>query len=137
MLIAALSNKRPGMENTHAPLNYFFDAAGPAARPTLLLNWTFAAIALTICIIIAFLLLAAILRKQPKANANAIGREGRIEMDSYRHGSDGARAEGMTVYMLVTLNESAIPPGKPALTITVTGYDWWWKAEYDRFRNRQ
>ncbi len=38
---------------------------------------------------------------------------------------------GMTVYALMALNEVATPPSAPVLTIKITGYDWWWKAEYE------
>ena len=31
----------------------------------------------------------------------------------------------------VTLDQVASPAETPALTITVTAYDWWWKVAYD------
>lgn len=34
------------------------------------------------------------------------------------------------VYMLWVLATVASPPRQPALTITVTAYDWWWKVDY-------
>jgi cytochrome c oxidase subunit 2 len=37
----------------------------------------------------------------------------------------------MTIYMLITFNSIAKPTHAPALTLTVTGYDWWWKVEYE------
>jgi cytochrome c oxidase subunit II len=37
-------------------------------------------------------------------------------------------------YTLVTLNAVAAPPHEPALTLTVTAYDWWWKVDYEGAR---
>jgi len=37
----------------------------------------------------------------------------------------------LAIYTLITLNVIAKPPYAPALTLTVTGYDWWWKVEYE------
>ena len=37
----------------------------------------------------------------------------------------------LAIYTLVTLNAIAKPSLAPALTLTVTGYDWWWKVEYE------
>jgi cytochrome c oxidase subunit 2 len=37
----------------------------------------------------------------------------------------------MAVYMLAVLNGIAAPPAPPRLSITVTGYQWWWEAVYD------
>jgi len=37
----------------------------------------------------------------------------------------------LAIYSLATLNVIAKPTHAPALTLTVTGYDWWWKVEYE------
>lgn len=37
----------------------------------------------------------------------------------------------LAIYSLITLNAIAKPLHAPALTLTVTGYDWWWKVEYE------
>jgi cytochrome c oxidase subunit 2 len=42
-----------------APLNYFLHAAGPAAGPTLRLDWVFTAICVAVCVIVSGLLSAA------------------------------------------------------------------------------
>jgi cytochrome c oxidase subunit II len=114
------------------PLDYFLHAYGPAARPSMILGWVFTAIAIAVCIIIALLLLAAILRKRPMEDPQKI-----------HHGGHGPRwvmigtgisagiLFAMAIYALVILNETAAPQSKPTLTITVTGYDWWWKVEYE------
>jgi cytochrome c oxidase subunit 2 len=37
----------------------------------------------------------------------------------------------LVVYSMMVLNAVAKPPEAPAVTVTVTAYDWWWKVEYD------
>ncbi|WP_438392527.1 cytochrome c oxidase subunit II [Caballeronia sp. DA-9] len=115
-----------------APLNYFLHAAGPAAAPTLTLDWIFTAICVLVCVIVGVLLIVAILRR--RANG---------PLDQLVPGNDGMRwivigvglsvpvLVAMLVYALVTLNRVATPAETPALTITVTAYDWWWKVAYD------
>lgn len=36
----------------------------------------------------------------------------------------------MTIYALVVLERTAHPPAPVALTVDVTGYDWWWRVDY-------
>ncbi|MEO8767642.1 MAG: c-type cytochrome, partial [Nitrosospira sp.] len=38
---------------------------------------------------------------------------------------------GLVIYSIMALNEVAKPAHTPTVTLTVTGYDWWWKIEYD------
>lgn len=114
------------------PLDYFLHAYGPAARPTMVLGWVFTGISVAVCIIIAALLLAAILRKRTLGNARQITRGGQgLRWITIGMAISTAVLSAMAVYALVVLNESAAPPRNVALTVTVTGYDWWWKAEYD------
>jgi cytochrome c oxidase subunit 2 len=115
-----------------APLNYFIHAAGPAAGPTLRLDWIFTAICVAVCVIVGGLLSAAILRRRPDA-----------PLQQLAHGTNGLRwivigvgitvpvLIAMLVYALFTLDQVASPAETPALTITVTAYDWWWKVDYD------
>jgi cytochrome c oxidase subunit 2 len=115
-----------------APLNYFLHAAGPAAGPTLRLDWIFTAICVAVCVIVGGLLSAAILRRRPD-----------VPLHQLAHGTSGLRwivigvglsvpvLVAMLVYALFTLNQVATPAETPALTITVTAYDWWWKVAYD------
>jgi cytochrome c oxidase subunit 2 len=38
---------------------------------------------------------------------------------------------GLVIYSMMVLNAVAKPPEAPTVTLTVTGYDWWWKVEYE------
>jgi cytochrome c oxidase subunit II len=130
MPLAGVASKVP--VSGGAPLNYFLHAAGPAAGPTLRLDWIFTAISVAVCVIVGGFLSAAILRRRPDAPVRQLA-----------HGTSGLRwivigvglsvpvLVAMLVYALFTLDQVATPAETPALTITVTAYDWWWKVAYD------
>ena len=130
MPLAGVASQVPVSDG--APLNYFIHAAGPAAGPTLRLDWIFTAICVAVCVIVGGLLSAAILRRRPDA-----------PLQQLAHGANGLRwivigvgvsvpvLIAMLVYALFTLDQVASPAETPALTITVTAYDWWWKVDYD------
>ena len=113
-----------------APLDYFTHSAGPATRPTLWLDWGFAAISVAVCIIIAGLLIWAIARRRD------------FGPDVARRGHSGLNwitiGAGISTFVLllmaiaafVGLRQVTDPPRPAQLVITVTGYDWWWKVEY-------
>ena len=65
MPLAGVASQVPVSDG--APLNYFIHAAGPAAGPTLRLDWIFTAICVAVCVIVGGLLSAAILRRRPDA----------------------------------------------------------------------
>ena len=116
----------------NAPLNYFLHSAGPATRPTMILGWVFTAILTLVCILIVVLLFIAVFRRRPTQDHRKISR-GLNEL-RWVYAGTGISVLilfGMMIYALITLNEVATPPATPALITTVTGYDWWWKVEYD------
>jgi len=114
-----------------SPLDYFLHSAGPATRPTLYLGWIFAAISVGVCILIALLLIVAMYRKRPAVDPQEIGQGGNgLKWIYIGTGISTVVLFGMMIYMLETLNAIAQPAGPPGLTITVTGYDWWWGAAY-------
>jgi cytochrome c oxidase subunit 2 len=114
-----------------APLNYFLHSAGPSAHPQMVLGWVFAAIVTLVCLVIALLLGYAIFRKRESAQPGAVGAD-----------TGGVRAVllgtlistfilfAMALYALVVLNQTAHPSRPARLVVTVTGYDWWWRASY-------
>jgi cytochrome c oxidase subunit 2 len=115
-----------------APLNYFLHSHGPASRPTMYLGWVLAGLAVAVCFIIALLLLTAMLHKRPAADSRMIGQEsGGLRWIYIGTGISTCILAGLVIYSLMVLNEVANPPTPPAVTLTVTGYDWWWRIEYD------
>lgn len=120
-------------ENEAAPLNYFLHSYGPASTPTMFLGWVFTTLLGAIFIIITLLLLRAILRKRSAEELILIGREDEGMRWIYiGTGLSAGILFALAIYTLVTLNAIAKPRHAPALTLTVTGYDWWWKVEYEQ-----
>ncbi len=122
----------PALAKADAPLGYFLRAAGPAARPSLHLGWSVAALSLAVILIIIIMLAAALMRRRPKSDPHAIGPEsGGIR---FLYISVGLSTLALLItlgYTLFTLWAIAHPANTPALTISVTAYDWWWKVEYN------
>ncbi|MFT4067032.1 cytochrome c oxidase subunit II [Paraburkholderia sp.] len=114
-----------------APLNYFLHAAGPAAGPTMRLGWVLTAVATLVTLIIAVLLVGAMVRKRPGAAPDSLNAEpGGMRWIYIGTGVSSIALLAILVYVLVTLESVASPATYPQLTITVTAYDWWWKADY-------
>ncbi len=119
------------MQTPRFPLQYVLSAAGPAARPTLGLDWVFGAICLGVCVVVAGLVVGGIVRRRKAAS---VMREDQgLYWMLFGTGTSVVVLTGMAVYALVALESVAAPPKTPALTIAVTGYDWWWRADYGDF----
>ncbi|MGZ5054226.1 MAG: cytochrome c oxidase subunit II [Methylobacter sp.] len=130
--LAAMPTLAVSAEDRIAPLNYFLHSYGPASTPTMHLGWVFAALLTVIFIIITSLLAKAIFRQRPVEDPLLMGREEQGVLWIYIGTAITACILfAMTVYMLLTLNRVAMPTHAPALTLTVKGYDWWWKVEYE------
>ncbi|WAK02636.1 cytochrome c oxidase subunit II [Methylobacter sp. YRD-M1] len=118
-------------EKETAPLNYFLHSYGPASTPTLHLGWVFASIAVMVFLIVAGLLAGALVHKRPQNSGNIDDADKGLQWIYIGTGISTCLLLGMAVYALITLNAIARPPQATALTLTVTGYDWWWKVEYE------
>lgn len=118
--------------NGHAPLNYFLHSYGPASTPAMVLGWVMAAVVIAVFLIIALLLAMALFRKRAVENSRAIGPENQGMAWIYiGTGVSTCILFALVIYVLITLNTISKPSRPPSLTVTVTGYDWWWKAEYE------
>jgi cytochrome c oxidase subunit 2 len=96
------------------------------------LGWVFVSLLLIILVIIALLLVVAVLRKRHVEDSRQIGRENQGMLWIYiGTGLSTCILFALAIYSLVTLNLIAKPTQAPALTLTVTGYDWWWRIEYE------
>jgi cytochrome c oxidase subunit 2 len=130
--LAATPGFAASAENRIAPLNYFLHSYGPASTPTMHLGWVFAALLAVIFIIISLLLAVAVFHKHSDEEPRSMGREEQgVSWIYIGTGLSTCILFAMTIYMLITLNKIAKPMHAPALTLTVTGYDWWWKIEYE------
>ena len=115
-----------------APLNYFLHSYGPATKPVLMLDWVFTAICCTVCLIVCFLLLAALFHKRKAVDKTKEVQGKDMHWVYWGTGLSTLTLFGMVIYALIVLDQTATPSQHPALTISVTGYDWWWEAVYDK-----
>lgn len=120
----------PTMASSRFPLQYILGASGPAARPTLWLDWVFAAICVGVCLVVAGLLIGGIVRRR---QTTGVMREDQgLYWMLFGTGTSVVVLTGMAVYALIALN-AVSAPARPAFRIAVTGYDWWWRADYGDF----
>ncbi|WP_404842302.1 cytochrome c oxidase subunit II [Burkholderia vietnamiensis] len=108
------------------PLAYVGHAAGPAARPVLVLGWALLALCTLVCVTIAVLLAIAIFRRRRRASGPRSG----LTIVTVGTAVSIVLLFGALVYMLRVLAVVAAPPRPPALTIGVTAHDWWWAVRY-------
>lgn len=117
--------------NDKNSLNYFLYSYGPASRPTLYLGWVFAALAIFILILIILLLLWAIFHRRRNEDLPSADDSAGLRWIYIGTGISTFILFILAVYSLTTLNTIAKPAAPPVLTLTVTGYDWWWKIDYE------
>jgi cytochrome c oxidase subunit 2 len=127
-------------------MNYFLHSAGPIAANTRLLGWIFAGICVAVCLIIAGLLAYAVVHRRQQrvtSGTDASGTDASESDSSIDRSGSGLHAVaigtaistvilvGMAIYSLIILEQIAHPSSPIALTLKVTGYDWWWRVDYD------
>jgi len=117
------------------PLGYL-DAAGRRADIVLPLTWFTLIVSVLVCLIIAALLWIGVRRRRSPAT-------GDIRSVPIQRGGDGLRwiSLGLTisavpllvslVWTMVALAKASGPPSDPALTLDVTGHQWWWEVRYN------
>ena len=117
------------------PLGYL-DAAGRRADIVLPLTWFTLIVSILVCLIIAALLWIGVRRRRSAAS-------GDIRSVPIQRGGDGLRwiSLGLTisavpllislVWTMVALAKASGPPSDPALTLDVTGHQWWWEVRYN------
>ena len=114
----------------------YLRADGPAARPILNLNIGLLAISLIVCLIVAICLLLAIFRKRAPVPGENAGKVSVLQASSgmkwlYIGGGLSTIVLFLTtIWTIMTLSAIAAPPDRPAVSIEVTGYQWWWEAKY-------
>ena len=114
------------------PLAYFLHSGGPAAQPVRALGWGLAALCVFVVVAIAALLAFALARRRDDRDDQRSTINPRIANAIVGIGTavSAALLFGALVAMLRVLVAVAQPPQRPALTLHVTAYDWWWKVSY-------
>ncbi|WP_433696080.1 cytochrome c oxidase subunit II [Paraburkholderia phenoliruptrix] len=127
---AVVASSTGSTANDAPPLAYFLRGVGPAAKPVLHLGWVLAAVCCFVCIVIAVMLGIALFRRRRRQDHEALTSGGGLRFVYVGTALSTVALLAIAVYMLVVLAQVADPPREPALTVTVTAYDWWWKVDY-------
>jgi cytochrome c oxidase subunit II len=118
-----------------APLQ-FLTGAGSRAYPVVQLTWVVLAISVAVTLIIGLLVLIACLKRNSPAEPEPdgrqpVGREGSgLAWIYVGTGLSTVVLLAVSVWTMITLTAVAKPPNQPALTIEVSGHQWWWEALY-------
>lgn len=123
------------------PLSYL-SAAGTRAERILPLTWYLLWVAIIVCIVIAALLWVAVRRNRAVAASRTASPQSIKEIplsvgsDPVRWISVGVSISAIPivvalVWTMVALASTSGPPANPALTLDVTGHQWWWEVRYD------
>jgi cytochrome c oxidase subunit 2 len=117
-----------------APLQYL-SGAGDKATPVVALTWGVLIISVAVIVIIAVLLAGALLRRPGLQMAR--GERGPVLDDEggLRWVWIGASVSALVMLLTIiwtikVLADIQAPASKPAVTIEVTGRQWWWQARY-------
>lgn len=109
-------------------------AFGPKQYPVLTLLLAMTALMLAIIVIIAVLVLVGVIRRRAPADTPAevpIARTGNGLLFIYIGiGMTVPVLLGISAWTYAVLAQVSAPPGKPALTVQVTGHQWWWEFRY-------
>ncbi len=127
---AAAPDQSDSIAASSAPLAYFLHGKGPAAQPVLYLGWVLAAICSFVCLVVGLMLVLAMFRRRARQDFKALSEGGGLRFIYISMAVSVIALGGIAVYMLTVLAQVADPPHEPALTVTVTAYDWWWKVDY-------
>lgn len=113
------------------PLGYL-DATSPVAGPIASLGWGLIAISVGVCIIVAILLAAALWRGRSKGDLEITSGNDRAAIRWIGIGValSSVFLLGAAVWTLVTVQRIRQPAAANALTIDVTGQEWWWAVKY-------
>jgi len=118
------------------PLGYL-EAAGERAQIILPLTWLTLTISILVCLVIAILLWMGVRR------ARLAGGAEQMRQVEIIHGAPGTQwfTVGLTitavllfitlVWTMVALAKGAAPAAPTAMTLDVTGMQWWWEIRYD------
>jgi cytochrome c oxidase subunit 2 len=125
----------PGAAHADTPMSYLW-AYGASAYPVTALTWRLLILSVVVIVIIGVLCLGAIFRR--RSPPEQVG-PGRLAVERSRGGLSWIYiGTGITTVTLVvfaiwgymTLAAVGQPPGNAALTIEVTGHQWWWEVRY-------
>lgn len=122
--------------DTGPPMN-FLVGFGPRTNPVTTLTWGLLIISCAVVVIVCVLLLWGIFRRRPPTprQSGDLGVNQPPGGYGWIYVGVGVTAIvllGSTVWTMVTLAAvSRVPHGTSAVSVAVTGHQWWWQIEYD------
>lgn len=112
----------------------YMTGAGPKAYPVVALTWALLILSGIVVLIISALVVVGVLRRRAGTTdirAVPLARTGSgIRWITVGLGLTGVALAGSLIWTVVVLAAVNAPSRPPALTIEVTGQQWWWKARY-------
>lgn len=132
--VIALCALHPARAFAAAPLN-FLQSFGTKADSVLGLTWGLLTISIIVVVLMTGLVVWAVFRSRPPVETgNGIAPE-TVPVNSFNVFGIGLGITtlvlvGCVVWTMVTLAAVDQPPQKPALTIAITGHQWWWGVRY-------
>ena len=123
-----------GARSTDAPMT-FLRSFGSKADLVLPLTWGLTAISILVIVIVSALLLRALyaspaLAAKPNQPLPVERPSGGLAWIYVGTAISVLVLFGSAVWTMVTLAAVGQPPEKPALTVEVTGHQWWWQVRY-------
>ncbi|MEO8242929.1 MAG: cytochrome c oxidase subunit II [bacterium] len=114
-----------------SPLGYL-DATGPVGGPIARLGWGLIAISAGVCIVVGILLVIALWRGQRHADLEikTVDDTAAIRWIGVGVAISTVFLIGAAVWTLVTVRQIRQPASATALSLDVTGQDWWWAVKY-------
>ena len=108
---------------------------GPRADPITELTWGFIALSLAVVAIVTLLVVVGVVvRRQPPVPAGqaaAVARSGGgLGWISFGVGLTLVALVGSLAWTVAVMAQVGSPPTAPALTLEITGHQWWWEARY-------
>ena len=125
----------PAAAHAAFPMSYM-SGNGAKAYPVVTLTWALLILAIAVSVVIGVLVLAGAWQRRSGIAASAIeqvpvARSGSgLAWITIGVGITSVFLVAILVWTTVVLAAVNSPPGKPGLTIEVTGAQWWWKARY-------
>lgn len=115
----------------------YLDSAGARADAILPLTWYMLILSILVCVVIGWVLVRALRGARGNggdAETRAVTvEEGESGMHWIRNGllASAVPLAVALVWTMATLAAVSGPPSHPALTLDVTGHQWWWEVTYD------
>jgi len=114
----------------------FWQTYGPRADPVTALNWGFSALSIAVVVIVTALVVAGVATRAhrgaaPMADLPVVRGPGGMRWIYIGTALTLVALVGSLAWTVAVLAAVNSPASKPALTLEVTGHQWWWEVTYE------